>query len=342
MTSPLRLSIDLPALAANWRWFDARSGAAETGAAVKADGYGLGAAAVIARLAEEGCRDFYMTTYDEIAAAGPMPPGCTAYALHGFRQGDDPRTPVVPMLNSAQQIAHWRQAAPGQACDVMVDTGMNRLGIGWREFTADLLDGLNLRTLHSHLACSDEPDSPMNAEQRARFAGIVEAVRPARAALSGSGGACLGEAYRFGAIRPGLGLYGGVPHPAAAGQLASVAAPAAEILQVRSVAAGESAGYNACWTATHPTRLATVNIGYADGYLRAFSSCGEMLVQGRRCRVAGRISMDLTIVDIGDTDARPGDWATLVYSLADAARISGLSQYELLTGLGRRYQRRYL
>lgn len=341
MTVPLRLTIDLEALAANWRWFAHSSGSAATGAAVKADGYGLGIQKVVARLAEEGCRDFFFTTYDEIDQFGPVPGGCTFYALHGFREGDAPRPGVVPILNTPAQARRWKEAAHSDRCDVKVDTGMNRLGFSWQDFGPHSIAGLNIGTLHSHLACADDPGSPMNALQLSRFQAIVEELRPSRASLCSSGGICLGTAYHFDLTRPGLGLYGGVPNPAADGELRTVVSLSAEVLQVRSVDAGVTAGYGATWTAANQTRLATINIGYADGYPRGFSSRGRIRCGDATYPVVGLVSMDMIIADIGEADIREGDWVDIAYDLKDASQRSGISQYELLTGLGRRYQRIY-
>ena len=341
MTVPLRLTIDLDALAANWRWFAEESAPAVTGAAVKANGYGIGVQKVVDRLAQEGCRDFFFTTYDEIEAFGAIPDGCTFYALHGFREGDVPRRGVVPVLNTPGQAARWKEAAPGERCDVKVDTGMNRLGFAWQGFGPETLSGLTLGTLHSHLACADEPGNPMNALQLSRFQSIVDAVQPPRASFCSSGGICLGSGYHFGLTRPGLGIYGGVPNPGAEGHVRSVIGLSAEVLQVRSVEAGETAGYGATWTAADRTRLATLNIGYADGYLRGFSSRGRIRFGGETYPVVGLVSMDMIIADIGKADIREGDWVDIAFDLKDASQRSGISQYELLTGLGHRYQRIY-
>ncbi|MHB9881249.1 alanine racemase [Pacificimonas sp. ICDLI1SI03] len=339
---PLRLNIDLQALTANWTWFRDHSHGAVTGAAVKANGYGLGADAVVTALAGAGCREFFVTTFEEAARLLPLADGCTVYALHGLRPGEKPIPGIVPVLNSQEQIARWREAAPGGKCDVMVDTGMNRLGIGWREFERGMLDGLNLGTLHSHLASADEPDNPLNDIQQRRFQEIVASVRPPRAALAGSAGICRGPDFAFGMTRPGLGIYGGVPHPMAAGCLQQVVRPQAEVLIVRHVAAGDIVGYNGMWRAEVGTRVAVLNIGYADGYRRGFSNEGQVLVGGERRPVIGRISMDLTTVDIGNAHVDEGDWVEVEYDLPAVSAVSGQSQYELLTGLGHRYQRRYI
>ncbi|MGB3721776.1 MAG: alanine racemase [Pacificimonas sp.] len=342
MTSPLRLDIDLAALAANWRWFDDLSAEVATGAAIKANGYGLGVDAVMTTLAGAGCRDFFVTTMAEAELLLPLASGVRLYALHGIAAGEAALPGVIPVLNSEAQIARWRENGGGAPCHVMVDTGMNRLGLDWRTFSTDLLAGLNVGTLHSHLACADDADNAMNARQLARFREIVEAVEPARASLAGSGGVCLGPDYHFGLTRPGLGLYGGVPHPAAAGKLRQVARPHARIVQLRELQAGDPVGYGATWTAARNTRVATVNLGYADGYLRGFSSRGAVILDGETRPVIGRVSMDLITVDMGNVAAADGDWLEIAFDLPAAAAASGLSQYELLTGLGHRYQRRYI
>ncbi|MEM8827510.1 MAG: alanine racemase [Pseudomonadota bacterium] len=341
----LRLDIDLEALAANWRWFRDRSGAAATGAAVKADGYGLGADRVIAALYGAGCRDVFVTTFAEAATLARPARDMTIRALHGLRPADEIVPDVVPVLNSPEQIARWRDSSGGAPCDVMIDTGMNRLGIDWRGFAVDMLAGLNVDIVHSHLACADDPESPMNDEQLQRFESALAAVRAARpdvrGSLCGSGAVCLGPEYHFDLTRPGLGIYGGVPSPAAAGTLARVVRPHAEVLTVRIVPAGDSVGYGATWRAPTETRVATINLGYADGYLRGFSNAGSVVLAGRTRPVLGRVSMDLVTVDVGDLDVTEGDWVEIDYDLSSAAAASGLSQYELLTGLGHRYQRHY-
>lgn len=340
-TAPLRLTIDLDALAHNWRWFARASAPAACGAAVKADGYGVGARAVVARLAREGCRDFFVASYAEAAALLPLPEGATLRVLHGVLPDDLAfalESEAVPMLVSVEQVARWRAAAPGRACDVMVDTGMNRLGLGLPEIGA--LDGLAIDTLHSHLACADEPGHPMNARQLAAFRALDLPAR--RRSLASSAGICLGADYHFDLTRPGLGLYGGIPHPAAEGQLRQVVRAEAQVVQVRTLGAGDAIGYNCTFTASRDTRVAILNLGYADGYLRGFSGSGRALVDGEALSVLGRVSMDLTAVDASAVSLCEGDWVEVDLDLPRAAAASGLSQYELLTCLGDRYQRHYL
>ena len=342
--APLRLNIDLDALAVNYRWLQRRSGV-DTGAAVKANAYGLGVSRVVDRLAEEGCTTFYVATWAEAfeLAGSSGRPGIKV--LHGFGEGDIGwigKVAAVPVLGSVEEIDRWRRHGNSPRCDIMIDTGMNRLGIDWRAFRPEMLTGLVVDTVHSHLASADDPASPMNAEQLRRFLAATPPLAGVRRSIAGSGGACLGGDFALDHIRPGLGLYGGVPNASAAGELIQVVRPEARVLQVREVPAGDTAGYGATWTATRDSRLAVLNIGYADGYLRGFSNRGHCRVGGVRCPVAGRVSMDLTIVDVTDAGpVAPGDWIEIDYDLPDAAAASGLAQYELLTGLGRRFDRVY-
>jgi alanine racemase len=336
--SPLRLRLDSEALVANWRWLAGRSGSADCGAAVKADGYGLGAAEVVARLAVAGCRDFFVATWAEAEALGAMPEGCALSVLHGVR-ADDMQTaissPARPVLNTLKQISAWRET--GQSCDVMVDTGMNRLGISVTDVMSGALNGLTVETLMSHLACADE-NAAHNAMQHQTFTALTGQTKARRMSLSNSAGICLGSDYAFALTRPGLALYGGIPRAEAEGHIAQVVFPEAQILQRRTLRAGGSIGYNATHTATHDTDVAILNIGYADGYLRGFSNRGS--AAGGTLPVLGRVSMDLTAVAV---DAAPdlgeGDWVTIDFSPPLAAQQSGLPQYELLTGLRSRFAR---
>ena len=337
--APLRLRLDARALADNWRALDRLSGAAQCGAAVKADGYGLGVRNVVAHLADAGCRQFYVATWAEAAAfpSSALP----VSVLHGVREldlNDALAGPARPVLNTAAQVARWK-AAGGGACDVMVDTGMNRLGVSGDEVRAGLLDGLTIDTLMSHLACADEV-SAMNRRQRDLFADIGGAVKAARLSLANSAGIALGADYRFDLTRPGLALYGGVPRDEFAGVIRTVVQPEAQILQRRHVRAGETVGYNATWIAPADTEVAILNIGYADGYFRGFSDRGAASVGDATLPVIGRVSMDLVAIDVSAVpDLAEGDWVAVALDLPEAAAASGMSQYELLTSLGGRYDR---
>jgi len=337
----LRLRLDSSALQHNWRWLQRTAGVA-AGAAVKADGYGLGAIEVMRLLAEAGCRDFFVSTWAEAEALGQLPDGAELVVLHGVGPEDLPAAlsgAARPMLNTPGQVARWKQAAPSRPCDVMVDTGMNRLGL--RADELEVLDRLDIHTLHSHLACADE-DSAINSVQRDRFAAVAATVGARRYALANSAGICLGRDYSFDLVRPGLALYGGVPREEAAAHISQVAFPEAEVVQRRLIRAGETCGYGATWTATADTEAAIVNIGYADGYLRCFAGKGSANIDGRPLPLIGRVSMDLIALDAtAARDLREGEWVTLDYDLPTAAEASGLSQYELLTGLSDRLERRW-
>ncbi len=243
-----------------------------------------------------------------------------------------------PVLNSLPQIARWREGGGG-ACDVMVDTGINRLGIAPADIADGALDGLRVETLMSHLACADE-DSAMNGEQRRRFAALAGRTGARRMSLANSAGIALGADYHFDLTRPGLALYGGVPRDDYAGRVRQVVTPEAQVLQRRHVAAGDPVGYNATWTAARDCEVAIINLGYADGYVRAFSNSGSAQVGEAVLPVIGRVSMDLVALDVSAApDLAEGDWIAIDYDLARQSAASGLSQYELLTLLGHRFGR---
>ena len=335
--SPLRLRLDGDALVANWRLLREMSGGAACGAAIKADGYGLGARGVVRRLAEAGCRDFFVAVWSEARALADL--GVSVSVLHGVRDADMEDRPANarPVLNTIEQVRRWREAGGG-LCDVMVDTGMNRLGISLEDVAGGLLDGLRIDTLMSHLACADE-DVPLNEQQRAAFAALAGRTSASRMSLANSAGIALGADYAFDLTRPGIALYGGRQRAAHAG-IRQVVTPQAQILQRRRVPAGGIVGYNATFTAPADMEVAVLNLGYADGYLRCFSGKGRARAGDAVLPVIGRVSMDLTAIAV---DAAPelaeGDWVSLDYALPETAALSGLSQYELITGLGERFDR---
>ena len=337
-----RLLLDGDALVANWRAF-AGCGRAEAGAAIKADGYGLGARAVLERLAKAGCRRFYVAHWHEVPPLLPLPPGVTLSVLHGITQAELPASlalPATPVLATPAQVALWRQT--GRRCEVMIDTGMNRLGLD-PAAAADVLAGLEIAVLHSHLACTENLSHPMNAAQRACFADVASRVPAGLYALANSAGAALGPAYHFDVIRPGIGLFGGGLLPDGRPS-ATVARIAARILQLRDVPAGGAVGYGAGFVASRPSRISTVALGYADGYARGLSGAGTVggwaEVAGMRCPAAGRVSMDLASFDV--TDAPPlaeGDWLDIPFDPEAMAALSGRTSYELLVALGQRFER---
>ena len=339
----MALHLDSAALKANWQWLAKASGSARCGAAIKANGYGLGAAEVVRHLRAAGCRDFFVATWGEAADVLAHIGDASLAVLHGVRAEDMAfalGSPTVPVLNSPEQVARWK-AAGGGACHVMIDTGMNRLGLGGQGLEPALLAGLEIDILLSHLACADE-DHPLNEAQLALFRQVAGVVGAKRRSLANSAGIVLGADYAFDLTRPGLALYGGVPRPEAAEHLTQVVRPHAQILQRRTVRAGDTVGYGATFTAQAPCEVAVLNLGYADGYLRGFSSRGAALHEGLRLPLLGRVSMDLIAIDVNAApQLREGDWLELEYDLPTAEAQSGLSQYELLTGMGRRYERRW-
>jgi alanine racemase len=336
--SPLRLRLDGAALVANWRWLDQMSGAATCGAAIKADGYGLGANMVMTQLAAAGCRDFFVATWGEAEALGPLPEGVALSVLHGVREADMEvamASKARPTLNTVPQVLRWRDT--GLPCDVMIDTGMNRLGLSPQDVADGALDGLWIDTLMSHLASADE-DKDQNEAQCIAMSALAGKTKARRMSLANSAGICLGEHFAFDLTRPGLALYGGVPRREAAGHIAQVAFPEAQIIQRRHIKEGDSIGYNATFTAPAEMEVAILNLGYADGYLRGFSGTGS--AGGGRFPVVGRVSMDLIAIDVGAEPALgEGEWVAIDYDLNAASAVSGLSPYELLTSLGQRYDR---
>ena len=339
MHDPLRLTIDRSAIQSNWRWLAERAGVA-AGAAVKADGYGLGAREATEALIAAGCRDFFVSTWAEAEALGSLPEKVGLVVLHGIGPDDIEAaldSSARPCLNSAEQATRWQAIAPGRPCDVMVDTGINRLGL--RPTEIDLLDGLVIDTLHSHLACADE-DHPLNAMQLERFRAVTSAVPATRYSFANSAGICLGRDYSFDLVRPGLSLYGGVPRAEAEGHIRQVARVEAQIVQRRTIPAGESCGYGATFVAREDTEAAILNLGYADGYLRGFSSHGSAFAGEHALPVLGRVSMDLIAVGCDSAPGlKEGEWVEVDYDLPSASQQSGLSQYELLTTLGSRFER---
>lgn len=339
MPSALALQHHRRALVNNYQTLAGRAGR-PCGAAVKADAYGLGVEEVVRTLLEQGCRDFFVSTWAEAEQLAFLEPGLLA-VLHGLGPDDEPRAGVRPVLVTPEQVARWKAGAwADQPCDVMVDTGMNRLGLGLEELSC--LDGLSIHTLHSHLACADE-DHPLNRAQLGRFSEVRQAVSATRYSLANSAGIYLGRDYAFDLVRPGLALYGGIPCETARGEIQQVSFLRARVIQTRQVPAGATVGYSATYVAHSALTIAVINIGYADGYRRAFSSLGSAHFNGAPLPVIGRVSMDLVTLDAAAApELREGDWVKLDFELEKASSLTGISQYELLTGLGHRFDRSWI
>jgi alanine racemase len=336
-----RLHIDLDAIADNWRALSALS-QAEAAAVVKADGYGLGAAPVSRALARAGCRRFFVAFAEEgLAVRKALGPGPEIMVLNGHMAADAralAETSLTPVLNSVEQLSRHLESLPGHPFAVQLDTGMNRLGLEWSEWAAVAEIALAQAPvlLLSHLACADEPDHPMNAYQIDLFRQMTDGLGVPRS-LAATGGILLGPDYHFDLVRPGIGLYGGLPFEHAA----PVVRLDLPVVQVRDLQPGEVAGYGNTWQAQRPSRLATVAAGYADGLFRSLSPGLRLWDGDRPCPAVGRVSMDLIIADVTDLDRDPETLTVLgerqgIDALAEAAGTIG---YEVLTALGPRYAR---
>ena len=335
----LRLIIDNQALANNWLALDRMSGTARAGAAVKADCYGLGVDRCVPVLWQAGCRDFFVAHWSEVPGVIAHVPANRVAVLHGPQTPVDAafarETGVRPVLDSLRQARLWGEAGGGP-CDLMIDSGINRLGIAPEELADPAVQALDVHTLLSHLACADE-DVAMNARQLAVFRDCLPAISHRQASLANSAGIALGGDYAFDLTRPGLALYGGVPRPELAGRIAQVAYPQAALIQTRTIGAGASVGYNATFTAPADMRIGVVSLGYADGILRSWA--GAHFLHGeRKLPILGKVSMDMIVIDLAAApELSDGDWVELPYHLPDAAQQTTLSQYELLTILGNRF-----
>lgn len=376
MTSPAiaddeycRLTIDLGAIAENWRRLAARAAPAECGAAVKADAYGCGLEAVVPALHSAGCRTFFVAHVSEgrrcRAALDAGRQSARIFVLNGFHPEAAPfemhlAADLQPVLNSIEELDAWTDAL-ADACHpeqpraaLHVDTGMNRLGLPVEEALAlasERLAEANVDLVMSHFVGSEVADSPLNATQMAAFAKLRRgALGAPPASLGNSSALFLPQQPTHDLVRPGYALYGGNPTPGAPNPMLPVVDLQAHILQVRDVPAGATAGYNARWIAPRPSRLATLPIGYADGLPMGASGLGEdgapVFVGDRPCPIVGRISMDLTVIDVTDApQARPGTKVEILgrrVSVDEFAARAGTIGYQVLTSLGRRHRRHYI
>lgn len=341
--SPALLTVDLSALAANYRTLEAVGGV-PVHAVVKADAYGLGAAACAERLMREGARTFFVArTREGEQLRAVLGPEAAIYVLDGCLTGRARRlrdADLRPVLNTDAQLAEWR-AAGGGRCGLQIDTGMNRLGFR-PEAAPEPFEGLDL--VLSHLACADDPSEPMNGRQRDAFAAAAARYPGMVRSFANSGGVFLGDDYGFDASRPGICLYGGGPEGRPDVRIRPVATFTAEVLQVRDVPAGESVGYSRAFVAKTPRRIATVAAGYADGVLRSYSPRGEVFLAGERRPIVGRVSMDVCAVDVTGMVVGVGDAVELFgpnRMLDDAAAAAGTVAWELLTSVAGRVPRQY-
>jgi len=339
------LSIDLDAIAANWRALDRASGAGvQTAAVVKADAYGLGAARVARALAKAGARRFFVAVAEEGAALRQsLGPGPQINVMAGHMLGDTAMVKdaqLTPMLNSIDQITRHLDLLPGAPFGLQLDTGMNRLGMKETEWeaVAPLVLPAGPELIMSHLACADEPNNPMNAGQLILFKAMTDGTGVPRS-LAATGGILLGAKYHFDLTRPGIGLYGGLPFDKAR----PVVRLSLPVIQTHEVNTGETVGYSQGWTADLPSLTATVSGGYADGLLRSLSNKATLWDGDVPCPLIGRISMDLITVDISHLPHIPAslDLIGQRQGVDALATVAGTIGYEILTSLGPRYKRRY-
>ena len=350
------LHIDLAAIVENWRLLAARAAPGAVAGVVKANAYGLGADKVAPALRAAGCRHFFVAHLAEgIALRETLGSGPVIAVLNGFAPGADGDAALVPVLNSLGDVlahaAAGRSAGQARRALLHLDTGMARLGLDAAEqarLVADhsLLAGLDLLYIMTHLACADEPNHPLNAEQAARFDRACAVLPKFKRSFANSSGLFLGADYASDLARPGCALYGINPTPGLPNPLRQVLRLEAPVLQIREILAGASVGYGASFMAARPSRIATIAVGYADGYLRSLSGQGGAAYRGLMLPLVGRVSMDLITLDVTDVPGLvPGDAVTLIGGAApspdDLAARAGTIGYEILTSLGARYRRAY-
>ncbi|WP_213774731.1 alanine racemase [Bradyrhizobium sp. dw_78] len=357
------LTVDLDAIVANWRKLEKTAVPAECAGVVKADAYGCGADPVARALARAGCKTFFVATLDEAVAVRAAVPSAVIYVLDGFFQncGDTyARIDARPVIGDLNELAEWdvfcRRSHWEGGAAIHIDTGMNRLGLSATE-AQGLVPRINagdhgITLVMSHLTSAEQLNSSANGRQLATFREISALFSGVPASLSNSSGVFLGAQFQFDLVRPGAALYGVNPTPEADNPMQPVVELKARIMHIRNVERGETVGYGGTWTARRPTKLAIISAGYADGYFRAASANdgtrgAEVVIAGKRCPIAGRISMDLMAVDITDLPnnaARRGHMATLIgegITVDELAHHFGTIGYEVLTSLGRRYARLY-
>lgn len=358
------LTIDLDALAANYRHLRDLAAPAECAAVVKADAYGLGMAKAAPALWRSGCRTFFVATLTEAEELRALLPEAVIYVFDGLLPGAAATFhagQLRPVLNSPDEIKEWAEycARVGEAlpCAVHIDSGMNRLGLSAAEVeaVADAADwgALSLALVMSHLACADDPEHAKNAAQRQLYDTLRARLPKAQASLANSAGILLGADYAYDLVRPGIALYGGHPQRRGENPFRTVVHLKGRVLQVREAEQGETVGYGATRTLNRRSRIAVVSVGYADGIFRALSTAdgeeGLVAYLGQHpAPILGRVSMDLITVDVTDVpeaDAQRGAWVQLLgpnVSTHEFALHANTIDYEVLTSLGQRAARRYI
>ncbi len=367
MQAPATLTIDLGALAANWRLLRDRAAPAECAAVVKADAYGLGIEHAVPALWTAGCRTFFVAHVGEARRLKAVAPDAIVYVLNGLLPGAAGaihQSGLRPVLGSMAEIREWAALCDGAGhrlpAAIHVDTGMNRLGLSLAEVASlaanPLLGQFEPALLMSHLVSAEDSSDPVTERQVEAFATARASLPDMPGSLSNSSGLFLATPPVQDLARPGYALYGGNPVPGRPNPMNPVVRLEARIVQTREIEPGERVGYSGRWTANSARRLATISVGYADGYPRAAGGtdasraagleCGGALVGGALCPFVGRVSMDLIVLDVTDAPAAGRDGIAVligdVLDLDEVGRRAGTIGYEILTGLGRRYERRYL
>lgn len=340
-----KLYIDLGALTDNWRKLaNMASESVQTAAVVKADAYGLGLKQVAQSLAHSGTRHFFVAFAEEgVELRSILGPGPDIYILSGHMTGDTDmigQAALWPLLSSPEQITRHFALLPNHPFGIQLDTGMNRLGLEadqWQALASDIVER-KPKLIMSHLACADEPDHAMNAMQLKNFIDMTEGMNTLRS-LAATGGVLLGKKYHFDMMRPGIGIYGGLPFAGAC----AVVRLELPVIQTRKVFCGESVGYSATWKAQKTAHIATLAAGYADGLLRKISNNAMLWHNDIACPLVGRVSMDAVTVDISHLDETPQtlDILNAHQSIDDLAQRADTIGYEILTSLQKRYQRHY-
>lgn len=357
------LTVDLDAIVANWRKLEKSAVPAECAGVVKANAYGCGAEQVARALAGAGCKTFFVASLDEARVVRTAVPNAAIYVLSGFFQNTGEAYAKIdckPVIGDLNELAEWdvfcRRSGWTGGAAIHIDTGMNRLGLTITE-AHGIIPRINagdhgITLVMSHLASAEQLNNPLNAKQLTNFREIASLFSGVPASLSNSSGIFLGSQFQFDLVRPGAALYGINPTPEADNPMQPVVELKARIVQIRNVEKGETVGYGGTWTARRPTRIAIVAAGYADGYFRAASANdgtrgAEVMVAGKRCPIAGRVSMDLIAVDVTDLDknaARRGHLVTLIgegITVDELAHHFGTIGYEVMTSLGKRFARVY-
>lgn len=354
------LRIDLSALKSNYLLLKERAAPAECAACVKADAYGLGVEHVVPALAQAGCSTFFVAHAAEGVQVRDLLADARIYVLHGVWPGTEEMLHahrLTPVINSLEQLDTWAAYARARGSDLdaalHLDTGMSRLGLDQAEL-ADLagdpgrMTGIALTLVMSHLCCGEDRGNKINRDQLQRFNKYRAMLAPCPASLAASSGIFLGPEFNFDLVRAGIALYGGQPTLSGANPMREVVRASARVLQVRDVDSPQTVGYGAAHKVTKPSRIATVSVGYADGYMRSLGGRGYACIDGNTAPLVGCISMDLITLDVSALPRDrtvPGVYADIIgggAQLDEIAELAGTISYEILTRLGGRFRRHYV